>query len=81
MWSMLAACGAWSYSLYLCHKTALALLEATAFDESSRSAWFVEVALALAISYAFYRVIEKPSHAVSQRLRKYAPDVPGAPVA
>jgi peptidoglycan/LPS O-acetylase OafA/YrhL len=81
IWSTLAACGAWSYSLYLCHKTARALLDVTAFDESSRFAWFVEVALALAISYAFYRVIEKPSHVISQRLRKYAPDVPGAPVA
>ncbi|MEM5338194.1 acyltransferase family protein [Paraburkholderia azotifigens] len=81
VWSTLAACGAWSYSLYLCHKTALALLEVTSFDESSRIAWFVEVALAFAISYAFYRVIEKPSHVISQRLRKYAPDVPGAPAA
>ncbi|CAG9202619.1 Acyltransferase [Paraburkholderia sabiae] len=81
VWSTLAACGAWSYSLYLCHKTALALLEVTSFDESWRFAWFVEVALAFAISYAFYRVIEKPSHVISQRLRKYAPDVPGAPAA
>jgi len=81
VWTVLAACGAWSYSLYLCHKTALALLEMTTFDESSRYAWFVEVALAFAISYAFYRIIEKPSHVISQRLRKYTPDVPGAPAA
>jgi peptidoglycan/LPS O-acetylase OafA/YrhL len=81
IWSVLATCGAWSYSLYLCHKTALALLEMTTFDTSWRFAWFVEVALALAISYAFYRVIEKPSHVISQRLRKYSPDVPGAPAA
>lgn len=81
LWTVLAACGAWSYSLYLCHKTALALLEMTTFDESSRYAWFVEVALAFAISYAFYRIIEKPSHVISQRLRKYTPDVPGAPAA
>ncbi|MFP3554587.1 acyltransferase [Paraburkholderia sp. SIMBA_049] len=80
-WTVLAACGAWSYSLYLCHKTALALLEMTTFDETSRYAWFVEVALAFAISYAFYRIIEKPSHVISQRLRKYTPDVPGAPAA
>ncbi|MFM0017491.1 acyltransferase family protein [Paraburkholderia azotifigens] len=81
VWTVLAACGAWSYSLYLCHKTALALLEMTTFDEGSRYAWFVEVALAFAISYAFYRLIEKPSHVISQRLRKYTPDVPGAPAA
>ncbi|BFG78742.1 hypothetical protein PTKU46_67750 [Paraburkholderia terrae] len=80
-WTVLAACGAWSYSLYLCHKTALALLEMTTFDETSRYAWFIEVALAFAISYAFYRIIEKPSHVISQRLRKYTPDVPGAPAA
>ncbi|ACC75450.1 acyltransferase family protein [Paraburkholderia phymatum] len=81
VWSTLAACGAWSYSLYLCHKTALALLEALSFDTSGRFAWFIEVGLAFAISYAFYRVVEKPSHVISQRLRKYAPDVPGAPAA
>ncbi|WP_109480294.1 acyltransferase [Paraburkholderia sp. C35] len=81
VWSVLAVFGAWSYSLYLCHKTALALLEMTAFDEASRYAWFVEVALAFAISYAFYRLVEKPSHVISQRLRKYSPDVPGAPAA
>ena len=82
LWSVLAAFGAWSYSLYLCHKTALALLEMTTFDDTSRYAWFVEVGLAFAISYAFYRVIEKPSHVISQRLRKYSPpDVPGAPAA
>jgi peptidoglycan/LPS O-acetylase OafA/YrhL len=80
-WSRLAALGAWSYSLYLCHKTALALLEMTGFDSASRFAWFVEVPLALFISYVFYRMIEKPSHLISQRLRKYTPDVPGAPAA
>jgi peptidoglycan/LPS O-acetylase OafA/YrhL len=53
----------------------------TTFDETSRYAWFVEVTLAFAISYAFYRIIEKPSHVISQRLRKYTPDVPGAPAA
>ncbi|MEI5995922.1 acyltransferase [Paraburkholderia bengalensis] len=80
-WTWLAGLGAWSYSLYLCHKTALALLELMAFDGSGRFAWFVEVPLALAISYAFYRAIERPSHLISQRLRKYAPGVPGAPAA
>ncbi|MEM5438825.1 acyltransferase [Paraburkholderia diazotrophica] len=74
VWSRLAALGAWSYSLYLCHKTALALLEVAGFDGTSRFAWFVEVSLAFVISYAFYRVIERPSHLVSQRLRKYAPE-------
>lgn len=81
VWSRLATFGAWSYSLYLCHKTALALLEAIGFDGASRFAWFVQVALAFAISYAFYRMIERPSHLFSQRLRKYAPDAPAAPAA
>ncbi|MFM0738753.1 acyltransferase [Paraburkholderia xenovorans] len=81
VWSKLAAFGAWSYSLYLCHKTALSLLEVIGFDGASRFAWFVQVALAFAISYAFYRLIEKPSHLLSQRLRKYTPDAPVAPVA
>ncbi|CAE6768491.1 hypothetical protein R75465_03490 [Paraburkholderia aspalathi] len=81
VWSRLATFGAWSYSLYLCHKMALALLEMTRFDETSRFAWFVQVALAFAISYAFYRMIEKPSHLISQRLRKYTPNAPAAPAA
>lgn len=81
IWSALAAFGAWSYSLYLCHKMALALLEMSGFDGTSRFAWFVQVPLAFAISYAFYRMIERPSHTVSQRLRKYTPNSPAAPVA
>lgn len=81
VWSRLATFGAWSYSLYLCHKTALALLEVTGFDATSRFAWFVQVALAFAISYAFYRLVERPSHLISQRLRKYSPDAPAAPAA
>ncbi|CAE6710579.1 acyltransferase family protein [Paraburkholderia nemoris] len=81
VWARLATFGAWSYSLYLCHKMALALLEMTRFDETSRFAWFVQVALAFAISYAFYRMIEKPSHLISQRLRKYTPNAPAAPAA
>ncbi|MFM0349971.1 MULTISPECIES: acyltransferase family protein [unclassified Paraburkholderia] len=81
VWTKLAALGAWSYSLYLCHKMALALLEMTQFDSTSRFAWFVQVALAFVISYAFYRMIERPSHLVSQRLRKYTSDAPPAPAA
>jgi len=80
LWTRLATLGAWSYSLYLCHKIALSLLETTSFDENGRFAWFVEVALALAISYAFYRLIEKPSHLISQRLRRYTPNSPSAAV-
>ncbi|WP_144140287.1 acyltransferase family protein [Paraburkholderia sp. BCC1884] len=81
VWPKLAALGAWSYSLYLCHKMALSLLEMTQFDGTSRFAWFVQVALAFAISYAFYRMIERPSHLLSQRLRKYTSDAPPAPAA
>lgn len=81
VWPKLAALGAWSYSLYLCHKMALALLEMTQFDGSSRFAWFVQVALAFVISYVFYRMIERPSHLVSQRLRKYTSAAPPAPAA
>jgi peptidoglycan/LPS O-acetylase OafA/YrhL len=81
LWSKLAVLGAWSYSLYLCHKIALSLLETTTFNENGRFAWFVEVALALAISYTFYRLIEKPSHLIAQRLRRYTPNSPTAPAA
>ncbi|WP_429303667.1 acyltransferase family protein [Paraburkholderia sp. GAS199] len=81
VWTRLAALGAWSYSLYLCHKMALSILEMTSFDSTSRFAWFVQVALALVISYGFYRLVERPSHLISQRLRKYTPDSPVAPAA
>ncbi|MFL9918467.1 hypothetical protein PQR75_24365 [Paraburkholderia fungorum] len=60
---------------------ALALLEMTGFDETSRFAWFIQVALAFAISYGFYRMIERPSHLISQRLRKYTANAPAAPAA
>jgi len=52
---------------------ALALLEMTRFDDTSRShgsyrwRWRRH-------QYAFYRMIEKPSHLISQRLRKYTPN-------
>jgi peptidoglycan/LPS O-acetylase OafA/YrhL len=76
IWPRLAVLGAWSYSLYLCHKIALSALAVTRFDDTTRFAWFIQVALALVISYTFYRLVERPSHSLSQRLRKYAREVP-----
>jgi hypothetical protein len=35
----------------------------------------------MAISYAFYRRVERPSHLLSQRLRKYTANAPAAPTA
>nr|WKF60249.1 hypothetical protein HUO10_004770 [Paraburkholderia busanensis] len=81
IWSRLAACGAWSYSLYLCHKTALGILEAMGWNAASPRVWLVQMVLAFAISYVFYRLVERPSHLISQRLRKYAPNASTAPVA
>ncbi|MCX4150072.1 MULTISPECIES: acyltransferase [Paraburkholderia] len=78
IWTWLASLGAWSYSLYLCHKTTLSLLEAMHYDPSTRSAWFVQMALALALSYGFYRFVERPAHLLSQRLRKHTTDAPPA---
>lgn len=72
IWTVLASLGVWSYSLYLCHKTAWSLLDALHYDINTRSAWFVEVALAFALSYGFYRLVERPAHLLSQRLRKHA---------
>lgn len=81
VWSRLAALGAWSYSLYLCHKMALALLEKAGLDTTLPAVWLGQMALAFAISYAFYRLIERPSHLISQRLRKYTPTTSAAPIA
>lgn len=76
VWARLGALGAWSYSLYLCHKLALAILGAAGYPPGPAWTWLVTVAFAFALSYAFYLAVERPSHRFAGRLRKLAPKVP-----
>jgi peptidoglycan/LPS O-acetylase OafA/YrhL len=70
VWIWLGRLGVWSYSLYLCHKTAMVLVNATSFSSHPSAAWFAEVAVALAISFGFYQIVERPSHLLAKRLRR-----------
>jgi peptidoglycan/LPS O-acetylase OafA/YrhL len=70
VWIWLGRLGVWSYSLYLCHKTAMVLVDATSFSSHPGAAWFAQVAVALATSYGFYRIVEHPSHLLAKRLRR-----------
>lgn len=75
-WRYAGALGAWSYSLYLCHKLALAILGATGYPHVD---WLVTVAVAVVTSYAFYCAVERPSHRLAGRLRRFAAKVPTQP--
>ncbi|WP_199544094.1 acyltransferase family protein [Paraburkholderia kururiensis] len=78
-WNRVGALGAWSYSLYLCHKLAQAILGVTGSPPGAVAAWFATVVIALAVSYAFYHAVERPSHRLAHRLRKFAQRVPTRP--
>jgi peptidoglycan/LPS O-acetylase OafA/YrhL len=78
-WRYAGALGAWSYSLYLCHKLALAILGATGYPKGETLAWLATIAVALVTSYAFYCTVERPSHRLARRLRKFAAKVPTQP--
>jgi peptidoglycan/LPS O-acetylase OafA/YrhL len=78
-WRYAGALGAWSYSLYLCHKLALAILGATGHPPGQTLGWLATVAVAIATSYAFYCAVERPSHRLAHRLRKFVAKVPTRP--
>lgn len=78
-WRYAGALGAWSYSLYLCHKLALAILGATGYPREATLAWLATVAVAVVTSYALYCTVERPSHRLARRLRKFAAKVPTQP--
>jgi peptidoglycan/LPS O-acetylase OafA/YrhL len=69
-WIWLGRLGVWSYSLYLCHKTAIVVVNAASFSTHPGAAWFGQVAVALATSYGFYQIVEHPSHLLAKRLRR-----------
>lgn len=78
-WHRVGALGAWSYSLYLCHKLAQAILGVTGSPPGVVAAWFATVVIALAVSYAFYLAVDRPSHRLAHRLRKFAQRAPTRP--
>ena len=75
-WARVGALGAWSYSLYLCHKLAIAVLGELGTPQRPLWAWCATVALALAMSYTFYLAVERPSHRFARRLRRFATKAP-----
>ncbi|WP_133648685.1 acyltransferase family protein [Paraburkholderia flava] len=79
LWTRIGALGAWSYSLYLCHKFASAMLDVLGLVPGRPVAWLTTMVFAFALSYAFYLAVERPSHRLAGRLRKFAPKVPARP--
>lgn len=67
---LLAWAGGWSYSLYLTHEPAHAVLRKY-FPASGNSAWLewaLSLAFILAVAWFFYRVFEYPSHCLARRV-------------
>jgi peptidoglycan/LPS O-acetylase OafA/YrhL len=66
----LARWGRWSYSLYLMHPAViLGVTPMLLSAHASRSTYaIVAVVLSLLLSFAFYKVVEHPSHRLARRL-------------
>ena len=61
--------GAWSYSLYLLHLPASAIVTGWLADENSVwLRWSATIASALLLSYAYYLAVEKPAHLLAKFL-------------
>lgn len=61
--------GKWSYSLYLVHGLANFLFVSLEINVTSlQLQWGIQMLLILSISYAFYLVVEYPSHLLARRL-------------
>jgi peptidoglycan/LPS O-acetylase OafA/YrhL len=60
--------GAWSYSLYLFHEPAMHIFSKLRIPNFGYMVnWFISFAFMLGLSYAFYLVIERPSHKLARR--------------
>lgn len=62
--------GRFSYSIYLVHGVAIAmlvLLDASLVKNNSAAASIVRLGFALTLSYIFFRIVERPSHALARR--------------
>lgn len=65
--------GAWSFSLYLCHKFAIALVGLSALPLDAPLGWTCALVLGIALSLSFYRSVELPSHALARWLARHTP--------
>ena len=66
----LVAAGAWSYSLYLVHAQGGGLFESLHLPSLGGVLdWFLVMASSLAFAYAFYILVERPSHIVARRIK------------
>jgi peptidoglycan/LPS O-acetylase OafA/YrhL len=65
----LESAGAWSYSLYLMHVCASVLFLRSSLPSLGFNVnWLLRFACVLVVSFAFYLVVERPSHAVARWL-------------
>jgi peptidoglycan/LPS O-acetylase OafA/YrhL len=61
--------GTWSYSIYLVHLHADALYQRFGLPYlGDLLQWLVKTSFALAVCYAFYRIVEKPSHELARHI-------------
>jgi peptidoglycan/LPS O-acetylase OafA/YrhL len=68
-WAPLAAAGLWSYSLYLMHPQAMALLRKLRFPSLGYILdWCLSMVFILAIAYGFYLLVERPSHRLARSI-------------
>lgn len=69
-WRFLVWGGGWSYSLYLIHPIVIQLLaQYDPFIFKTRLTWIAGFILVLLCSYAFYLIIERPSHNLARKVR------------
>jgi peptidoglycan/LPS O-acetylase OafA/YrhL len=66
----LVAAGAWSYSLYLVHPQGGGLAYRLPLQNMGLlPSWFLVMAVCLGFAYAFYLVVERPSHNLARRIK------------
>jgi peptidoglycan/LPS O-acetylase OafA/YrhL len=69
----LEAGGGWSYSLYLVHPIVIVTVTPVLIAASGWAVgWSASVGIALCLSYAFYLLVERPSHSAAKRLARVA---------
>jgi peptidoglycan/LPS O-acetylase OafA/YrhL len=66
----LVAAGAWSYSLYLVHAQGGEFLSWLRLPNLGRLPnWFLMMSSCLAFAYAFYVLVERPSHKLARKIK------------
>lgn len=68
-WRLLEAAGAMSYSLYLCHMFASAILPRQG-SLGPFLHWLLLLLISFVVSVLFYFAVERPSHALARRIRR-----------